>query len=101
GITRAEAVYLCGNDIDRVAGELDAHLPWWRSLDEVRQHVLMNMCFNLGIQKLQAFKNTLSLVQAGQYEAAARAMLASLWAQQVGDRAKRLAKEMETGKEAA
>ncbi|WP_338862872.1 hypothetical protein [Mycetohabitans rhizoxinica] len=27
---------------------LDRHLPWWRSLDAVRQRVLINMAFNLG-----------------------------------------------------
>jgi lysozyme len=97
GITRAEALQMLDNDIQRTATELDARLPWWRTLDEVRQRVILNMAFNMGAPTLLTFKNTLAAMQAGKYEDAAKGMLASRWAGQVGDRARRLAAMMAKG----
>lgn len=97
GISRAEAMQLLENDILRTESDLDALLPWWRGLDPVRQRVLMNMAFNMGIKSLLGFKTTLAAVRAGKYEEAATGMLNSLWAQQVGARAQRLAAMMKGG----
>ena len=84
-------------DMAIVEDALDAHLSWWRNLDVPRQGVLMNMCFNMGIDTLITFKNTLKAIQEGRYEAAATGMEQSKWHTQVGDRAKRLEKTMRTG----
>lgn len=97
GITREEAYYLLKNDVAKVQKQLDQKLPWWRKLDDVRQRVLINMAFNLGINGLLGFKLTLRAVEEGQYELAAKYMLHSRWAIQVGDRATRLAAMMRTG----
>lgn len=97
GISAAEAKILLDNDIAACATELDDALPWWRGLDEPRQHVLVNMCFNLGIQGLTGFQRTLAHVQAGRWDEAAEAMLDSRWSRQVGQRAVRLAETMRTG----
>jgi lysozyme len=85
------------NDINLVVGQLDKHLPWWRTMTDARQGVLANMAFNLGIGGLMGFKNTLTFMQAGKYEAAAQGMMASKWATQVGKRAARLAAMMRSG----
>ncbi|WP_337688537.1 glycoside hydrolase family protein [Mycetohabitans sp. B46] len=98
GISEVECNLLLGNDVMRSAMWLDRHLPWWRSLDAVRQCVIINMAFNMG-RKLLTFANTLAAMQHGDYEAAANGMLASKWATQVGARAQRLANMMRTGKE--
>lgn len=71
-------------------------LPWTDELDEPRRGVLQNMAFNMG-EKLFSFRNTLAFVKSGDYEAASRHMLDSLWARQVGARARRLAAQMVTG----
>lgn len=97
GITHEEALYLLQNDILRKMEDLDRELPWWRKLSPVRQRVLLNMCFNLGIGGLLKFKNTLAAVERGRYEEASRGMLKSRWAGQVGERADRLAKMMREG----
>ena len=97
GITAEEALYLLANDIAKVERQLYERLPWWRGLDEVRQRVLLDMAFNLGIVGLLGFKGTLQAVQEGRYGDAADGMLESLWAQQVGRRAQRLALMMRTG----
>ena len=99
GITDAEALYLLRNDIVDVKHELDEHLPWWRQLDDVRQRVIADMCFNMGLAGLLTFHQTIAFVHAGQYPAASAGMLNSRWARQVGRRARRLAQMMETGQD--
>lgn len=99
GITKDEAYYLLRNDVAIAITDLDKNLSWWKNLDEIRQRVLADMCFNLGISKLLGFKNTLELIRKGDYETAASAMLNSLWAKQVKGRAIRLANMMRTGKD--
>lgn len=97
GISEEEAFYLAGHDIDGVEADLDRALPWWRSLSEPRQRALANMCFNLGLTRLLAFKVTLGHLQAGRYEYAAREALKSKWAKQVGERAERIAEMLRRG----
>jgi lysozyme len=97
GISSAEADALLRNDVARVYADLDARIPWWRGLDEVRRRVLVNMGFNLGISGLLGFKNTLRAIETGDYLVAAQGMLASKWAKQVGPRAERLALMMRDG----
>ncbi|MEY3929208.1 MAG: hypothetical protein RLZZ516_918 [Cyanobacteriota bacterium] len=99
GITREESAYLLANDIAAEERELLRALPWVATLDEVRQRVLLDMAFNMGIVGLLAFKRTLATVQAGDYQAAATMMLDSKWAKQVGQRAERLSRMMATGKD--
>lgn len=96
---KEEAYYRLNNDIEEVVADLDQHLPWWRKLDEVRQRVVANMTFNLGISKFLTFHNTLLLIQLGKYDEAATHVLKLPWAEQVGTRAIRLAAMLATGKE--
>jgi lysozyme len=99
----AQVNQLLERDITTTLAKLDKALPWWRQMDEVRQRVLANMCFNLGIGNaalgsgLLGFKNTLAAMQRGSYTVAAAGMKASKWYGQVGQRAVRLCAAMETG----
>lgn len=97
GITAQESAYLLSNDIDRVWNELRVRLPWMTGLNDVRQRVLLDMAFNLGTDGLLKFRNTLAAIEAGNYQKAGEMMLDSLWAKQVGMRAQRLSKMMQTG----
>lgn len=97
GITAEESAYLLGNDIDHHWRQLVQAVPWVTQLDEVRQRVLLDMAFNLGVAGLLGFKNTLSTIKAGDYAKAAAMMLDSRWAGQVGQRAQRLSRMMATG----
>lgn len=91
GISLAEATSLLYNDIIEVLNQLQRELPWVNTLSEPRQRALANMCFNLGINKLLKFKNTLKALKESRWGDAADEVLNSLWATQVGDRAKRIA----------
>ena len=88
-------------DLDRrvasLIAQLTSVLPWFATLAPLRQDVLVNMAYNMGLHGLLAFHNTLSFIEAGAYDAAASAMLNSTWARQVPTRANRLAQQMRTG----
>ncbi len=96
-ITVRHAIVLLENDIDKTVAAITRALPWFVKLDDVRQRVLVNMAFNMGLTTLLTFKNTLRFIDQGAYKQAAFNMLASRWATQVGKRAQRLARMMETG----
>jgi lysozyme len=100
GITQAEADLLLKNDIAREWEACRARFPWVDQLDEVRQNVMANMAFNLGVEPpghLPEFVTFLAAVQQGRYLDASVAMLHTLWARQVGARATRLSEAMKTG----
>lgn len=88
---------LLANDVAVVEKALSLTLPWTDTLDPVRRAVLVNMGFNLGVGGLLKFTRTLAALEEGDYAKAARLMLDSKWATQVGARARRLAAQMEYG----
>lgn len=90
GITAQEAEYLLGNDVDEVYAALKSHLPWFSEKPDHIQRALCNLGFQLGIEGLLKFKNTLRLIQLGEYSQAAESALKSKWAQQTPERAKRV-----------
>jgi len=93
-----ERVTECLNaDVDIVCAELDKNMEWWRGLNDTRQRVMANMCFNLGYPRLSKFKKFLAAVQEEDWETAAVEMMDSKWATQVGDRAVRLREKMLNG----
>lgn len=89
---------LLDHDIAMAGKELFHALPWTESLDEVRQAVLIDMAFNLGLGGLLKFKETLRYVEAGEYANASVEMLDGPWARQVGVRATELSQMMRTGR---
>lgn len=97
GITNDQAFYLCRNDLKKVRADLDKHLPWWRDLNADRQFVMIDLCFNMGIKKLLQFQKTLSSIANGYYVKAGEQLMQSLYAKQVGKRAERNAKCLQTG----
>jgi lysozyme len=96
-ITLEEGLFLLNNDIDNKTEELLKRLPWVNDLDDARKGVLVNMAFQIGVDGLLKFKNTLELIKNGKYKEASDAMLDSLWAKQTPNRASRLSAQMKTG----
>lgn len=97
GITYDEAEYLLGNDIRARETALESRLPWYKDLDSTRQAILLSMAFQMGVDGLLGFHNTLKMVREGRHEDAARGMLNSKWATQTPERAERLSNAMRTG----
>ncbi len=100
-ITTEEAWWLLAEDLARRIPELARALPFFGELDRVRQAVLIDMAYCLGVEGLLLFRRTLQSIASGDYQLAAREMLQSKWATQVGkapgQRAWRLARMMDTG----
>jgi len=91
GVTEEEAMHLLHNDVTRVWHDLTRAVPSFGALDEDRQHVLIDMAFNLGVPGLLKFRKMLDAVERRDFERAASEMLDSKWATQVGQRAVTLA----------
>lgn len=96
GIFPDEAALMLKNDIHRVEREL-SNVDEYISLDPVRQVVIANMCFNLGFYGLMQFKRMWKNLSRHNYPSAAKEMLDSKWARQVGYRSIELAEIMRTG----
>lgn len=64
------------------------------SINEEAFHVVVDMAFNLGLPKLMAFQNFQAALRENDYVKASFEMLDSLWAKQLPNRSKRLAKQM-------
>jgi len=99
GISREEAMHMLSSDLERAENDVRRDIGSFDELSPARQRVLVEMAFNLGIAGLKKFQRMLAALDAHDYKTAAAQMRTSLWAQQVGARAERLAKAMETGKD--
>lgn len=97
GLRPSEMDFMLQNDIDDRIEALTRRLPWFQNLDDARKGVLLNMSFQLGVDGLMGFKNTLAMIESGDYMGAARNMLQSKWASQTPKRAERMAEQMRTG----
>lgn len=97
GISTAEAMMMLRDDITIATDSLEQTFPWTQAIDPVRQSALVNMTFNMGISGIAHFKQFLAAMQQGNWPEAKAQMLDSIWAEQVGARAQRLALQIETG----
>lgn len=97
GITDAEADYLFENDMNDFIDKVNERWPWIQKLDMPRKWALYNMSFNMGIEGLAQFTQTLDAIKNKQWERAAVEMLDSKWAKQVGQRAKDLSAQIRSG----
>lgn len=97
-LTRVEAEHLLEGRAVAAVGALTAALPWVSSLDPVRQRVLFEMAYQMGVGGVLGFHKMLDAVRCGAFDIAANEMLDSAWARsQTPARAGRLAKMMRTG----
>jgi lysozyme len=97
GLRPEESEFIFNNRLRLVNESLESRIPWLCKLDPARRGVLVNMAFQLGIDGLLGFKNTLKMIEAGDYQGASKGMLNSLWARQTPARANRLSVQMRSG----
>jgi lysozyme len=97
GISATEADFLFQNDFNRAKNELQ-HMPWFDMQPEGVKGALINMNFNLGIERLLSFKKMIKALSVKDYTNAAVEALDSTWANQVGQRAKDIALMIREGK---
>ena len=66
----------------------------WNDLPQEVQHILVNMCFQLGQRGLSNFKQMGKAIEEGDWEKASVEMMDSRWAKQTPQRAERLKNRM-------
>jgi lysozyme len=98
GLSDDEIMFLLKNDIEISQTELSKTFDWFLSLNQARQDALVSMHFNIGLNRLLKFTNTLQYLSEGNFEQASKEMLDSKWASQVGNRAIELSEIICTGK---
>lgn len=97
GITVEESRFMLAHDIEDATRDARIFYADFGYLVPARQAVLIDMAFNLGLGGLLKFRKFQQALEKKDFVEARRQMLASEWAHQVGARADRLAKMMETG----
>ena len=94
GVSRDEAEMLMRNDLRRVRTACDK-FDWFSTLSDVRQAVVLDMHYQLGVKGFARFKKTRAFLADKAFANAADEMLDSVWAKtQTPTRAKRLARMM-------
>jgi len=97
GLRDDEIELMLNNDLDEFRAVLSDRIFIWDELNDVRQSVLIDMCFNLGWPRFSQFKKTIEAVERKDFTGASAEMLDSRWADQVGERALRLSRLMARG----
>lgn len=87
---------LLDNDIRAAEAALGVY-GWYATLDSVRRGCMVDMMFNLGPVRFRGFRKMEAAVARGAWDEAADEILASRYAEQVGDRARENARRMRTG----
>lgn len=93
----SEVIFRLRNDLLEAKGYAEK-FDWFKNLNEVRQNVIIEMIFNLGLNKFNQFQKMIIAIKNNHFSEAAHEMLNSKWATQVKGRAERLAAQMESGK---
>lgn len=104
-LTQAECLAVLAADIERVEKAVIVHWPAYLQLDEVRQRVVIELAFNLGM-RANAFVQTKDAIERKDWSRAVRELFKSKWAYQVDDgpggkygRADRLGQMLLTGRD--
>lgn len=84
GISRLEAEVLLDHDLYQAEVNCKKAFAWFDTLSELRQRAVVELIYNLGIEKFKEFRQTIQAIKAGQFVAASFHLLASKWKTQVG-----------------
>ena len=87
GISAAASDFIFKEDLDKAEALLNAKCPVFAKLDANRQLVLLDLCFNLGINGLLGFKKMLAALDSEDYNKAGNELMNSRYAKQVPIRA--------------
>lgn len=97
GISSNEAMQMLDNDIMYFTAKLDSLFDFFSQLDDNRKIVLINICFNVGVNGFLGFSRMLQFVKERDFEKASHEILQSKAASQCPNRYQRLAYVMKTG----
>lgn len=92
----SEAIFRMRNDLSEVRHQVEK-FTWFQRLNEVRQNVIIEMVFNLGLSRFLEFKKLIKAIEGAKWNNAVVEMLDSRWAKQVQGRATTLSSQMGNG----
>jgi len=96
GMNEEEASLLLRYRVSQLQAQLGGRV-WFARLDHVRQEVIVQMAYQLGVGGVDTFRRMIGAISQGDYEKASAEMLDSRWAAQTPSRAKEMAKVMKHG----
>lgn len=99
GLYDEEIDFILENRIKLAQEALEYHVAGFKKMPPSVQLALTDMYFNLGWPRLRRFKNMLAAVKLEDWDTAAKEVLNSKYAKQVGKRAKRNSDLFIKGKE--
>lgn len=97
GLDATESRLVLEYRLNMLDEQLAYMLPFYTRLSAVRQDVLCDMAYNLGINGLLKFKMMIRALEKEDYYQASFEMMNSRWAEQVGHRARELSMLMKNG----
>jgi lysozyme len=86
GVGQAACDMWFAEDVAEALSGAEAY-PWFTGLDQSRRQVVVCMIFNMGAEAFDEFDGTHDALAAHNWQSASDHMLATKWAQQVGNRA--------------
>lgn len=88
GLSDAAINFILDEDIDICLSQLEGNLSYWQTLPDCVQEALVDLCFNMGINRLMQFRMTLLYIKEGDWTRAADELMDSRYASQLPNRAK-------------
>jgi len=89
-ISKIVASDLLRNRVNITVDNLQLRLPFIKTLPKEIENVLYEMAYQMGVDGLLEFHNTINFLKDGKYAEASVEMLDSRWAEQTSNRAKKL-----------
>lgn len=96
GLLPSEIDLMFINDTDYFYYKLNQKFDWFANLNDARKIALVDLCF-AGFSTFCTFEKMIDALEKGDFDTAADEIVDSLYAKQVGYRAKELAKIIRTG----
>jgi lysozyme len=96
-VTLAGADWLMLRQIDATEKECARVFDFWPGLDEVRREALVEMGYQMGIERLLGFRRMLGAIRRQDWGSVRTEALDSRWARQTPKRAEHLANQLSTG----
>ena len=83
GISQRVSRIMLTNDVEKATAQCRQAFDWIDLLDPVRQDVIIQLCFNMGLAGLKTFKDFLAACEKQDWTMAVNELLDSKWAKQV------------------
>lgn len=96
-ITKEQSREILADDLQKTVSQLHAAWPQIGLLQGARHDAVIQMAFQLGVNRLLGFKMMLKALNAQEWAKASKEALDSDWAKQTPARAKRVAHQILTG----